>query len=105
MFQNPGACFSEVAEAPQAAATQPRGGWVGSAHAIVIPNNYTDTLQVYRHPTSIIQVQTPKIQVRTPKFQVRAPKNKSRHSKYKFRHTKYMPKHKKYIFGGLYEHI
>ena len=38
-------------------AHRPRGGWGGeAAHAIVTSYRYTDTLQVYRHPTSI---QTP----------------------------------------------
>jgi len=31
-----GRVFSEVAEAPQATATQPQGGWGGSAHAIAL---------------------------------------------------------------------
>jgi len=72
-------------------AHRPRGGW--SAHAIVTSYNYTDTLHVYRHPTSIqkpyrytvsrIQVQTPQIQIHTSLHQT----YKGRHQKYMFRHT------------------
>ena len=66
-------------------------GW--SAHAIVTSYRYTDTLQVYRHTTSIqtpykntvsrIQVQTPKYKSRHPhtspdtQIQVQTPKYKS----------------------------
>jgi len=96
MFQKSrGVFFSEVAKAPQAAATQPRSVFLGSVHAIVTSNKYTDTLQVYRHPTSI---QTPykhtdilqvyitqntspdtQIQVQTLKIQSKHPKYNSRH--------------------------
>ena len=44
-------------------------GW--SAHAIVTSYRYTDTLQVYRHPTGM-----------------QHPKYKSRHPKYKSKHNK-----------------
>jgi len=93
----------------------------GSAHAIVTSYNYTDTLQVYRHPTSIqksykyteilqvysIQNTSPdaQIQVQTSKIQVQTPKYKFRHPKYESRHPKYKSRHPKYIFGDVYGHI
>ena len=84
-----GHVFVEKNKVP-AAGAQSMGG--GSTHAIVTSYNYTDTLQVYMHPTSI---QTPykytdilqvhSIQNTSP------PKYKSRHSKYKSRHPNTNP--------------
>jgi len=61
-------------------AHRPQGGW--SAHAIVTSYRYTDTLQVYRHSTSI---QYPRIQVQTPRYKSRHPKDKTRNPKYRSR--------------------
>ena len=91
------------------------GGGRG-AHAIVTSYNYTDTLQVYRHPEyksrhpeymsrhpntpplPHTQVQTLKNQVQTSKIQVRAPKMEVQTPKYKSGHLRY-------TFGSPYGHI
>jgi len=85
---------------------QARRPWGGrSAHAIAISYRYTDTLQVYRHPTNI---QYPEYKSRHPKYKSRRPntspdtqninpdkQNTNQDTKktspgiYKWRHTKY----------------